>query len=764
MQQTINSATQTVDVEVERKSQQLLVKLLESGDEAQRCYSARAVADSHCEAAISALNQNLYHHDPDVVVDASHALATLSGGDIESLIDVAQHHPEGDARLAALDALANQISRHDVEIVFTDIALGRDAGDQWGISSDWDDWWDIQLKAVQVLVSQPKHHFLDVYHQVLEQDPEPELEAVLYQGIAQLDPSWITDQLVHSPLMTKRKLLKSLRFSNAQIAKAFLFRHLNDEDALVRRIALEALADKEAYEYFWDMARLLQDDDSAVQNSALMALERLSSYDVLDKKRLHGYLKCAPEKARAQIIQLMEGMNLEQSDYPSLLEFAQYPDSLIALMRHCRSGKVPTDVQQQIVIRVRNALQKPSLETHVQLQLIRALDQIENYIDLIFPLLEKRVAEVDEQTQQAKYCASVRQASFDIVSHHAIPACQHLLRTTLFGLDAYPDSIAVETASDTDPNEAELLAVLEQHQVPVQVENENQPTSTLGAISQSNLQAKLVPMQTIDDQQGHIVDMVDELDEEYQEFAQAVKSNFDSADKLDLNRKKIARLPEFDNKILALRSLGQSRHPDAIEWLVEAILGASEAEMVEIFQSLARQKRSHPKAKSADNGIGAVGKVLFSGQELTQQSAVKFLIYVPASKAVPLLIEACASRHEHVRLCALFSLEPHLNKVPALLKPQVEQVVKQALNDQANGVRKQALKLACLMRQNWQVELGISLSSLVELALDDDECHSVAFERFPCEKSQVLNWLHEHWSSLSPQQQPNAIRLFGALL
>ncbi|MDN3685314.1 hypothetical protein QW180_23830 [Vibrio sinaloensis] len=176
------------------------------------------------------------------------------------------------------------------------------------------------------------------------------------------------------------------------------------------------------------------------------------------------------------------------------------------------------------------------------------------------------------------------------------------------------------------------------------------------------------------------------------------------------------------------------------------------------------KKRSHPKAKSADNGIGAVGKVLFSGQELTQQSAVKFLIYVPASKAVPLLIEACASCHEHVRLCALFSLEPHLNKVPALLKPQVEQVVKQSLNDQANGVRKQALKLACLMRQNWQVELGISLSSLVELALDDDECHSVAFERFACEKNQVLNWLHEHWSSLSPQQQPNAIRLFGALL
>ncbi|MDN3685312.1 hypothetical protein QW180_23820 [Vibrio sinaloensis] len=79
---------------------------------------------------------------------------------------------------------------------------------------------------------------------------------------------------------------------------------------------------------------------------------------------------------------------------------------------------------------------------------------------------------MDEQTQQAKYCASVRQASLDIVSHHAIPACQHLLRTTLFGLEAYPDSIVVETASDTDPNEAELLAVLEQHQVPVQVENE----------------------------------------------------------------------------------------------------------------------------------------------------------------------------------------------------------------------------------------------------------------------------------------------------
>lgn len=740
------------------QAKQRLITLLNGEDEALRCYSARVVGQSQIVEAEAALNHCLYHSDPDVVTDAATALEQLKQGDVAALCDVAQHHPEGDARLAALNALSHHVCLHQVEALFIQLAQGRGSTDQWGISSDWDDWWDIQLKATQILVSHNKREYLDVYHAVLDQDPEPELEALLYQGIADLEPDWIVDKLINARLMVRRKLLRALIHSDAQVARAFLFKHLQDEDPLCRRISIEALAAKQATEYFWDIAQCLCDKESQVQSAAVKALEQLAVQS-LDKGRLLSYLEKATPRAQAQLIELVAGHGLSEPDVAVIVgQISVFqPEGVIALLSGLDNLDLSDDLRQQVLLICIELLEQRTLESHHQIRLIHALSEVPWAIEPLFTHIEKRIDQVEDKTQRPVFDASIRQACFDLMSHQDLPMAVHLMRTTLFGLQAYPDHIEVQQ-TDAQPEE-ELQAVLAQHQVPQQLETDNRPVSTLSVIAQSNLEAKLGVTVENDDLQVSIVDMVEELDDEFIEFADVVKANFDSAEKLNLNRKKIARLPEFDNKILALRALGQSCHPQACEWLVESLLGATEEELREVFLSLARQKQCNPRSSVADNGIGAAAHCILSGDELTQQSALKYLALVPAAKAVPLAIEALRNANEHVRLSALFTVETHMNKLTLQLKPLVKTAIWGRLQDTSAGVRNQALKLISMLESH-----DDELEPLIELTLKDEECHQVAFRLLARSSVEVLSYLHLHFDQLPSSHKPNAIKLIGALL
>lgn len=751
-----------------QQSKQLLIEQLEQGDEAMRCYSAKAIALSGIIEAEPALNQCLYHEDPDVVVDASEALAALKIGDISALSDVARFHPEGDARLAALNALSHCLSQPEIERLFLELAQGRNDTDSWGISSDWDDWWDIQLYVVKVLVEQAKTEYATVFQSILEQDPEPELEALIYRGIAKLDPDWVIERLANAALMTRRKLLKGLQASQSRMATVFLFKHLVDEDSLCRRYAIESLGNRYAHEYFWDIAKRLQDTEFSVQQAAIIALEQLASAGEIDKSRLLSYLTTCPASAKALLIQLLSSQQIAAEDAKYVLEAINEsePEALIAAL-HILSNVPLAEVERLRVSELTNAaLLNTSLASHHQIRLIRAIGLFDGLAQQLFDQLERRIVEVEHKSQQPRFDTSVRQACFDVISQIEKPASQHLMRMTLFGLQAYPSSIEVEQAalsvpplSEPSPDAEEVLALLEQHQVPEQLEIDKPNLSTLDAITQSNLSAMLGVSAAPDDQQTTIVDMVNELDEEFDTFADVVKANFDSADNLNLNRRKIATLPEFDNKILALRSLGQSNHPQAAEWLIEALLDANEQELSEIFTALALQKKTNPKQPHADNAIGRAGRTLLDGHEVAQQCALQYLSQVSAAKSVPLAIEALASPSEHIRLNALFTIEAHLAKLNQKLKPIVHQAVKKALTDPSAGLRKQALKMACILREDDE-----SISSLIELVLNDDECHPFAYHLLEPIQQQVLEAVNLRFADLTEQQKPNAIKLIGGVL
>ncbi|GLQ70663.1 HEAT repeat domain-containing protein [Vibrio penaeicida] len=746
--------------EAKHRSVEILKHFLETGDEAMRCYSARACGAIKAEDSIPALNQCLYHSDPDVVIDAADALSAMQSGDIHALEDVARHHPEGDARLAALIALGRHTSFHRVDSIIISFAKGRKESDSLGMSTGWDDWWDLQLTAVKILSRQDKPEYLDIFLTILEQDPEPELEFALYKGIARMNAQWVISQLPKAKRMKKRKLLKALGENNEQISKAFLFKHLKDADPLCRCIAIEAISKQRANEYFWDILECIKDDSLDVQKCALFAIEQFSAWSEIDNKRLIRYVSSCIDTSRIELFKLICQTNIVESEVNDLVALLSLdtPELCVCFIENINPAILSAKNIKGIEALISEVLTRNTLDILHHTQLIRALDRLPSSIEKLFPLLERRINEVDHN-QNHTFEASIRQACLDVISHSELPACRHLLKTTLFGLNAYPNKIDVtQPPLALQDDELAVHSALRGHIVPEQQATENAPKSTLNAIFQTNLEQKLAPAQSEDEQQTSIVEMVDNLDDQYSEFADVVKSNFSAADNLNLNRKKIARLPEFENITLALRALGQSRQPKAVGWIIESILGASDENMREIFQALTLQRQRNPKQKECENGIGAAANVLLSGHELTQQSALKYLANTTTSKAVPLIIEALENTSEHVRISALYALENHYKMLGLLFKPLVKSAAKIALKDSASGVRKQALKLACLL---W--EYGEETSPMIELALQDDECHPVAYAHFLPFKYEALSMLNNQIATMSSSQQPNAIKLIGAL-
>lgn len=770
-----------------------LVELLSSGDEAQRCYSARALSSNALTEGTSplveaVLNDNLYHEDPDVVTDSAMALARLSIGDASRLIEVATLHPEADARLAALDALEKLIEDPKVEALFIELAKGRAAEDSWGSNSDWDDWWDIQLKAVACLAKHSKPEFVGIFKEILGLDPEPELESKLYQGIVRHDVNWVIDQLsISSPVSaSKRKLVKSLTFSEEPIATVFLFKQLRSEDAAIRKLSIEGIAQKAASEYFWDVVSCLQDRDFSVQKAATIALTQFSLASDIDQDRLINYIERAEVNARPLLFELLSNAgDLTEENTSRVLELLMGSTSHSLLnITNLLLVSALTDVQTETLLELYiKAMKLSESDTASLTALIRQASKINGYEKSLLNVLQNYITRIDEQTLECYYNVSIRQAAYNALASSEYPACKQLIKNALFGVDAYVSPIDIEVVESADErnvvqelnvpdslvkeeakSEAELASLLSQYEANIDTPLNivNTPNSTLEAIHQANIESELTPDKDEPEQQQRIVEMVEGLDSELEEYAQLVKDNFDSAENLDLNRRKIAKLPSLSNKILALKSLGLSNSEEGAQWLIESVLGAQPNELREIFQSLKRIKMARPESKEVNNSLGATGNSVYHGDDLTKQSAISLLANMPASKAIPLLLYALTDNNEHVRLCSLTSLEAHMPKVKQNQREAVSFVINKCLMDPSSGVKKQALKLAALNSN----KVDISLTTLIEVAINDEACLKVAEFVLSKEEfnAEAIHILANKLPSLRDHHQPNAIKLMGALM
>lgn len=780
-----------------------LRQLLKEGDEAQRCYAARAIALAKVNHAETELNDCLYHYDPDVVTDAASALSTTASGDLTSLLDVAHNHPESDARMAALDALAqrylsNSASEDASQIMQTlcTFAKGRSEPDQWGLSGDWDDWWDVQLKAVQLLgVIQDENNNGELnalFIELLDNDPEPELELALFKNVLTYNAQYLVHLWQTKPKMTQRRLARAFATSSSDESINQLVECLTHSDSEIKKIALKALTQHQAHEHILAIIACLNDQDTSTQQAAKDAIEQfnvlntpdMNSQIILNRDTLFPILEQANTSNLPTLISLLKQptLSLRQED-KAWLE-AQLTTKSVELILAIADYAVfiqQSDTLETAAINAcLDALNDNALPLFQRAALVRMLGQFPHHSQYSFDTLTSIINNEENEValRQPAIEAMLKhggERNSALNSEHKAAHSDKWLKGLLLGLNSQENTIAVTDLSDKPSDDiadkapqsvthTKLEALLADHNDKFgDAENtDSAPNSTLAAIQQTNVEAALMNNDDVPDDQT-LLEMIDDLDDEFTTYRNIVKDHLDTGERLSLNRKKIARLPQTDNKRLMIRALGHTSQESSVALLLEALLGASAIEQHEIFQSLcliAKSQSQSNKMPSLRNGLGAAGYTIHYGDELCKQSAAQFLAYMPLNKALPLLLIGANDANEHVRVCSLTSLLTQLKTKKLLAKHHqtTSDMLTTKLHDPAGGVRKLAFQLLAL------IDLQRHLPALVELAVSDQESQIVAAETLATAQTEVLMMLASNIADYDDHRQPLAIQLTGELL
>ncbi|MCG7588566.1 HEAT repeat domain-containing protein, partial [Photobacterium sp. OFAV2-7] len=581
--------------------------------------------------------------------------------------------------------------------------------------------------------------------------------------------------------------------SDSKIATIQLFKAMSDEDPEIRRAAVEALCRRKAIEYQWDIVLRLCDQEQRVREAVEAGLDMMGELDKLSQAKLYLLAQKAPGAALSTILALM-ACHVDAPGSECLEWIAEQlhhddPAVVYAAADFFASTKYEGDVYSELVVqRCLKHVERTTLPVSLRADYIRLLSKLvclrDAFWAAVYPVMQYIVN--DEQNDGA-----LRQAALDLLVRISSSTGQQYLRDLILGFAAKGELIpvnqldtdeesgnrkaeetasaeAVELNSESSPEPASDILELEQllaaHEEKFSALAEDDlpaatPTSTLAAIQQTNVEAMLNNPKEEQAPEQHVLDMIEELPDDYTDYTEIVRDHFDTSGKLELNRKKIAKIPQLGNKLLALRALGSSEQPAAVPLLIESLLGAEPSEQVEIFGSLARlaDTVSVPEIK---NAIGAAANTLYHGDSVTKQAATRYLAKMPMAKALPLLLQGTRDQHEHVRICSLMAIEQQLatHTVRQQDRPALNAALAKALQDPAGGIRKLALKLLA------DIDLKLHLDILLEAAISNDEVNEIAASSLRHSKEKVLGKLAGLLPDLDDHRQPLAIKLAGGLL
>lgn len=264
-----------------------LGRVLADGNDAQRCCAVRALGRIGDPAAVGRLIEALMDEDEDVRADAAEALGRL--GDDRSgpaLIDTLLQDPSGDAKAHAIAALVC-IGNADVVPILRTLARERGETVVWDeeefLHGGWDDWLDIQIKAIEALgvlgVAEAVPDLMATLDDEMGQDVSPAVVKALAQlgdaGIAALG-----DCLRSDDDRLRRRAAMALAGAGSMAAADLLADYRTDPLPDVRLAAAQALAAMDTSDP--RLAALLDDADPGVR-AVLVALCGAAFPDRLDR-------------------------------------------------------------------------------------------------------------------------------------------------------------------------------------------------------------------------------------------------------------------------------------------------------------------------------------------------------------------------------------------------------------------------------------------------------------------------------------------------
>ncbi len=252
-----------------------LCQLLQTGDEVDRCYAARALGALEDESAIEPLIEHLRDEDIDVCVDSATALGNIGSKQaIPSLIESLQNDNSGEVCTVVVESL-NKIGGNEAMDALLKVAAERPEGLEW--DDDWDSWWDVQREAVKGLGRCGEERAVDTLVSILEDEEQQDIENEILTALAQIPGRGIEAIITrlkdqNSWPKSRRRAAKALGKIHSADATSALGRALQDMKPEVRTEAAMALAKQGAKQYLKALILLLRDPEQEVRKAVIKAV------------------------------------------------------------------------------------------------------------------------------------------------------------------------------------------------------------------------------------------------------------------------------------------------------------------------------------------------------------------------------------------------------------------------------------------------------------------------------------------------------------
>ncbi|MEN8213223.1 MAG: HEAT repeat domain-containing protein [Pseudomonadota bacterium] len=657
---------------VTNETRDVLCQLLQTGDEADRCYAARTLGILQERESVDILIERLKDEDVDVAIDAAEALGNIGAPEaVPALIESLEHDPSGEVCTMISEALGKIGSPDAIDPLFN-IMLQRPEYLEW--DDDWDTWWDVQKEAVKAMGLLKADKAVDALAGLIDDEEQQDIEADILNALIQISDAGemrVIERLQNQQRQPqhRRRAAHALAKSTTAATTRALGRALRDTAAQVRSEAALALAEKQAVNYLSALLLLLKDPHQEVRQAAVKAITRIAE-DAPDAGGLQHALESMLVDPDSQVrTTLLTALLPTVADKPlskenfqavadsltdsaaetaaaacTLLGVNANPDAIAPLLAVIddtgghpmvrREAAISVGKMGRIDSSVMTSLTRAAADEQqtVRLAALAALMELENH----------GISAAEEGQQGENPQPRPLDIVMDILKGHSAmiddsqPAEEEVVREKDQGKERSP-------ATDTDANAPSEELSLPETPAQIVSEGEVEPaTSTLAAISMEHVEAMMKPASPADEEA-----ITDEVTREYLEI---VKDNKKMMRRIRSHRKIDV---QQDVRRLAARSLAESDDPRAIEALIEALNDDDALVRIEAAEAIgAVARRSRPQAQLMD-AVGALITQLAIGDIDQKVTSARTLGFLGNRTALAPLLEAARAVDYTLRVQAI---------------------------------------------------------------------------------------------------------------
>ncbi|MCU7846218.1 MAG: HEAT repeat domain-containing protein [Candidatus Thiodiazotropha sp. (ex Monitilora ramsayi)] len=735
-----------MNTSLETETVEVLCELLQTGDEADRCYAARTLGVLRSRSAMPYLIERLRDEDVDVCVDAAEALGKIADESaVPALIDSLQNETSGEISSMVTEALG-RIANTDCVDVLLEVLTERPEGLEW--DGDWDTWWDIQLEAVKALGAAGAEEAVESLVAFIDDEASQDIENEVLTALVAISGPGLTkvierQQNTANKTLSRRRATRALAGAKTPEATKVLGRALQDKDPEVRAEAVQALAAKKEERYLSALLLLLRDQSPEVRDAAIRAVTELAGQASLQgdlQETLLMMLNDPSSLVRATLFNILVpvvGENPLSNEYFKIVVASTFENSaetataacrllgkngnaeaITTLLEHIRNedghpmvrreailamgefGEISDDIIDALIHAVGDAQQPVRLAALTTLMSLDPQYGNVNIDDDEQTSLPRPLSIVIDAVNGAIRVPGDTQSSDKPVEDEEIqmeseaPQSDAVQNGVVVDFEPNMERQFFETTSGnetlTNPVPEEIAETIKLPETPARIVEEGEVApamSTLDAIAIENVEMMLG--------EDKAEQETPETDETTQEYLDVVEAN-----KAEMKRIRASKriTPDQDVRLLGARVLAAANDDEAIDALITALSDEDDLirrEAAEAIGEIALRNPGNPKLMDS---VGTLITQLAVGDLEQKITCARSLSFLGNRSALVPLIDALNDPQPNVRIAAIqslarltiFGLDPKdsghmvVREVPAI---SVARKLLRCLSDDNIGVR-----------------------------------------------------------------------------